>query len=251
MAIIVTLAQRADLEKRVRRLDPDVWPTFMLQNEMASKYWRRLYTTFPEYQFALCDSEEEVIASGHSIPIDWDGSIANLPESWEAVLEKGFLDNERHLQPNAIALLSIAVAPDHQKKGLSSLVLSAIKSLGANHGLAELIAPVRPTYKSRYPLTSMEDYIKWRNAKGAPYDPWLRVHWRQGAEILKIAPRSLIITGTVAEWEKWTDMIFPESGNYIIPGALQPVAIDREKDIGHYEDPCVWMRTRIMKRKEI
>jgi hypothetical protein len=37
-------------------------------------------------------------------------------------------------------------------------------------------------------------------------------------------------------------MRFPESGPYVVPGALQPVRIDREQDEGHYEDPNVWMR---------
>jgi hypothetical protein len=37
-------------------------------------------------------------------------------------------------------------------------------------------------------------------------------------------------------------MCFPESGPYIVPGALQPVIIDRERDVGRYEDPNIWMR---------
>lgn len=37
-------------------------------------------------------------------------------------------------------------------------------------------------------------------------------------------------------------MAFPESGHYVVPGALQPVAIDCERDEGCYEDPNVWMR---------
>jgi hypothetical protein len=34
----------------------------------------------------------------------------------------------------------------------------------------------------------------------------------------------------------------PESGPFVVPGALQPVRIDRERDEGRYEDPNVWMR---------
>jgi hypothetical protein len=37
-------------------------------------------------------------------------------------------------------------------------------------------------------------------------------------------------------------MSFPESGPYVVPSALQPVQIDRERDEGRYEDPNVWMR---------
>lgn len=39
-------------------------------------------------------------------------------------------------------------------------------------------------------------------------------------------------------------MSFPESGEYLVPGALQPVTIDWERDVGLYEDPNVWMRHR-------
>ncbi|MDP8949080.1 MAG: hypothetical protein M3N00_02395 [Actinomycetota bacterium] len=42
--------------------------------------------------------------------------------------------------------------------------------------------------------------------------------------------------------DKWTGMSFPESGPYVVLGALQPVWIDREQNKGRYEDPNVWMR---------
>ena len=37
-------------------------------------------------------------------------------------------------------------------------------------------------------------------------------------------------------------MTFPDSGPYVVAGALQPVVIDRERDQSRYEDPNVWMR---------
>lgn len=36
-------------------------------------------------------------------------------------------------------------------------------------------------------------------------------------------------------------MRFPESGKYVVPGALEPVVIDIESDIGLYIEPNVWM----------
>ena len=55
----------------------------------------------------------------------------------------------------------------------------------------------------------------------------------------------MVITGTVAEWEEWTHMRFPKSGRYVVPGALEPVVIDRENDLGRYVEPNVWMRHQI------
>jgi hypothetical protein len=52
------------------------------------------------------------------------------------------------------------------------------------------------------------------------------------------------VTGTVAEWEVWTKMAFPQTGSYVVPG-LVPVAIDRERDLGDYCEPACWVRHRI------
>ena len=114
-----------------------------------------------------------------------------------------------------------------------------MKALAKARGYAHLIAPVRPNRKSLYPLTPMERYIRWRREDGAPFDPWLRVHWKLGAQILKVASNSMEVRGSVAQWEKWTGMRFPESGEYVVPGALTPVAMDLEKDEGVYRDPNV------------
>ena len=114
--------------------------------------------------------------------------------------------------------------------------------IARSHGLEALIAPVRPSWKERYPLAPIERYAFWRRDDGLLFDPWLRTHERLGAEILRPEPRSLRITGTVAEWEEWTELPFPESGEYVFPGGLAPVTIDREQDVGRYWEPNVWMR---------
>jgi hypothetical protein len=87
----------------------------------------------------------------------------------------------------------------------------------------------------------MERYIGWRRPDGAHFDPWLRTHERLGAEIVKVAPRSSTIRGSVAEWEEWAGMAFPESGTYVVDGALALVEIERERDEGIYVEPNVWM----------
>jgi hypothetical protein len=101
---------------------------------------------------------------------------------------------------------------------------------------------VRPTLKARYPLTPIERYIEWSRPDGAPLDPWIRTHWRLGARVLAPAPRSQVITGTVDEWQTWTGMAFPDSGDYIIPGGLDTLRIDRSTDQGTYVEPNVWVQ---------
>ena len=137
--------------------------------------------------------------------------------------------------------VAILVDPDHQRKGLSRLMLEHMRGLARERGW-ELVAPVRPSLKERYPLTPIERYAAWRSADGLLFDPWLRAHERLGAEVIGIAESSLLAEGTVAELEEWTGLEFPESGSYIVPGALVPVEIDRERDVGVYREPNVWMR---------
>ena len=45
----------------------------------------------------------------------------------------------------------------------------------------------------------------------------------------------------MADWETWTEMAFPESGEYVFPHVLSVVAIDRDADVGAYWEPNVWM----------
>jgi hypothetical protein len=51
----------------------------------------------------------------------------------------------------------------------------------------------------------------------------------------------MTVRGSVAEWEAWTGEALPDNGRYVVEGALQPVVIDRDLDVGVYEDPNVWM----------
>jgi hypothetical protein len=77
------------------------------------------------------------------------------------------------------------------------------------------------------------------------FDSWIRVHERVGGEIVRPASAAMRVTGAVAEWERWTGLALPESGSYIVPGALVPVAIDCERDLGDYREPACWMRHRV------
>ena len=91
----------------------------------------------------------------------------------------------------------------------------------------------------------MERYVRWRRDDGLLFDPWLRLHERLGAELLRVAPASMTVDGTVAEWEEWAGLAFPESGEYPVAGALVPVTIDRERDLGRYVEPNVWMLHKV------
>ena len=94
--------------------------------------------------------------------------------------------------------------------------------IARQNGLGALIAPVRPSWKERYPLMSIKDYAAWRRADGLPFDPWMRVHERVGAAVLKPERRSMRITGSIAEWEEWTQMRSPGAATICSQAALRP-----------------------------
>src|SRR5216117_2628499 len=85
----------------------------------------------------------------------------------------------------------------YRGQGLSPVAVRAMVDLARVHGLGTLLAPVRPADKSAYPLAPMERYARWQNDDGLPMDRWIRVHARMGADILAVAPRTLLITGSV------------------------------------------------------
>ena len=239
---LVTLAERPELEAAIPRLHGESWPAFLLADPVAQQYWGKLFSLFAEYQYLLCDEEERLIAAGHCIPLAWDGTIAGLPEGWDGALSQGFADFEQGCLPTVLCGLSIVIAPGQQGQGLSELMVEAMKDIAALDGLERIIIPIRPSRKSRYPAVPLEEYIQWRQPDGSPFDPWLRIHQRLGAEILALAPRSMVITGSVAQWEAWTGLRFPESGSYEVPGALDLLMIDVQQNLGRYEETNVWVR---------
>lgn len=236
-----TLAERPEREDEFERFAEAAWPRFLRQcDELGcGRFWPSLFTTFARFQLLLFDGDR-VVGVGHAAPVAWDGTPTGLPDSIAGILENAV--NTRASGHKATALIALAViTAGSEGQGYGSEMLRAMRNLTLEHGLDALVVPVRPTLKASYPLTPMDRYVRWSRPDGAPLDPWVRLHWRLGAEIVGVAPRTLVIAGTVAQWEEWTGMAFPDSGSYVIPGALQPLTIDRERDEGRYEEPNVWM----------
>jgi GNAT superfamily N-acetyltransferase len=238
--LLATYAERPDLAGRLDELE-DVFPEFMHHGDVTNLYWPTFASgRIPEFQLVLYDeAADTILGRGQTTPFRWDGSPADLPDGVDGVLRRTY---EEGGEPTALSALVAVVSPRAQGRGLSHLIIEGMREVAARHGLTALVAPVRPTLKPRYPLTPLERYLTWRREDGELFDPWLRVHERMGAEILGVCPGSLVATGTVAEWEEWTGMAFPDSGRYVVEGALVPIEIDREHDCGRYVEPNVWMR---------
>jgi GNAT superfamily N-acetyltransferase len=237
--LVAPYTERPDLAERTDEIG-DVWPEFV-HHARLNRHWHRLREDYLDFQLVLYDEDTDaLVGRGHSIPFPWDGSWADLPDGVEGVFDRVF--EEGGGAPTTLSAVAAVVDPRHQGRGLSGLVIEGMRAAAARAGLEALVAPVRPTLKARYPLAPMERYLTWRRSDGELFDPWLRVHERLGAEILGVCLGSLLVTGTVAEWEEWTGMAFPDTGSYVVEDALVPVEIDRDADVGRYVEPNVWMR---------
>lgn len=223
------------------------WPEFMLHDPIADENWHELFDRFNEYQFALLDTEtDRMAAMANSLPFCWDRPLEELPEGgWDWVFLKAIEDHKNGVTPNIQSAIQINIHPDYQGQGLSSTMVQAMRAIAKSKGFESLVAPVRPNQKSIYPLISIDDYIQWTNESGLPFDAWLRVHARAGAAIIKPCHEAMTIRGRRAEWEEWTSLKFPQSGPYVVPGALNPIHMDVDKDEGVYVEPNVWMVHRV------
>jgi GNAT superfamily N-acetyltransferase len=236
-----TRAERTGSQPHIASLEQGLWPEFMYHDAVLERLFGRVIEEYARFQFYAWDDEgEEVVGVGNAIPATWDGQVETLLDRGvDGIVEGRFGDDAP--DPNVLCALQILIAPERRGQALSSRMIQRMAEIGRAHGLDTLIAPVRPNLKHSYPLTPIERYIEWRLPDGQLLDPWLRTHERLGAEIAKVAPESMRVPGTVAQWEEWTGLAFPESGSYVVPGALVPVEIDRERDEGLYVEPNVWM----------
>jgi GNAT superfamily N-acetyltransferase len=232
-----TVAERPDLVDPAWERTRDTLPEYNNHGDVLNVYWGRLTEELPDFQFHLVDDGDDVLAHARSIPLRWDGTTEDLPAGIDGAIARGFDEGGA----NALCALLIMVPRDVQSRGVSAAALEAMSEIAREHGFDSLIAPVRPSWKVRYPLVPIEQYANWKRPDGLRFDPWMRVHERAGAVVLRPEPQSLRITGRVAEWEEWTEMAFPETGDYWFPECLATVRVDRDADQGLYWEPNVWM----------
>jgi hypothetical protein len=248
MTQTTTTAVRTDArewtDEQMADLYSDGFPAFITADKLAKQYIGRVREWFPEWNITLVDADQEPVASGWGIPIRWDGTVADLPTGYTEATIRAVEGREQEVEPDTLVICGAIVAGRRTGQGLAGQVLAALRDPAVESGLRRVIAPVRPTLKQRYPLTPVETYMRWTRPDGTALDPWVRTHLRMGATILAGAPDSQTMTGTVAEWEEWSGIPLPSSGDYVIPRGLTVLHVDREADLGTYVEPNIWIRHR-------
>lgn len=236
------LDQRPDLIERVYEVDHS-WPEFMSRDPVANALYWQTAGAFPHLCVVATDGHDTVVATGRALEFRLD-----LPD--RGVLPDGGLDrvsvwafNDRlaGTQADIASAVEIAIGRAFQGTGLSHRMVAGLRDAAQAAGLPALVAPVRPTAKHLQPHLPMAEYITMTREDGLPVDPWLRVHVRAGGRILRVAPTSMVMVGSLAEWRSWTGLPFDQTGEVIVPEALVPVHCDVEHDHAVYVEPNVWV----------
>ncbi len=239
---VVTTGERHDLDDEAQAAFRPTWPEFIFHDPVNAQYIERVEEYFPFYDVMLLD-QGHVVAGAWAVPLRWNGRASGLPDrGFDGALISSVTGHENGEPPDTLCIMAAAVRADRQGTGLAGQALTALRERAVGTGLQHVIAPVRPALKSQYPITPMDSFARWMREDGLHIDPWIRTHQRLGATILGSAPKAMTITGTVAEWEEWTGMAFPDSGRYVVPDALDPVDFDREQDRGTYEETNLCMQ---------
>ena len=238
---ISVLAARPDLAEAMWGMDTP-WPEFMRHDPIGGLFYSNVEARFAEFVLVGQDDAGQVVALAFSIPFPLDATSCPL-NGWDGVIRNGVLaafarrTTRRHLRDRD------RDPPRSPKPGCRHRCSSRCAT--TPHATASPSSSRRSgPATSRTSTTPMDDYAFQVRDDGLPVDPWLRVHVRAGGVIDKVAPRSMVIPGTLEEWREWTGLPFDETGPVEVPRALAPVWCDVEHGTATYVEPNVWLRHR-------
>jgi GNAT superfamily N-acetyltransferase len=245
---VVALDTRRDLLSQIFAAPfVDAWPEYMRHDDTAALYFGKPHLDANlQTVFAVVESASPDVAVGRAfaVPFTFDGPDRDqMPDTgWDGVIRWGHEGRVLGRPMTVLSALEITLLPSHRGQGASASVVRAIADHARRLGYRELYAPVRPTMKHLEPFTPMREYAYRTRSDGLPFDPWLRVHVRAGGQIVKVAPASMFVVGSIADWTQWTGVVFSSSGQHAVPGALVPVHVSLEQNVGIYVEPNVWVR---------
>ncbi len=245
MSVTLAIRSRADapeLKKAASAIEQAAWSHLGYLNYTRAHYehYSELLDAYPEYQLVLVDEETGYpVAVANSVPFACSGPDALPPEGWDWVVETAA--RTRDAGVNMLGALAVSVPSVHRSKGYARMMIRSLVKLAESKKLRGVVVPVRPTAKVGHPWVPITDYMAWTDETGRPYDPWLRSHLSAGGKMVGPCERSMVVDEPIAFWENWSEQRFEQSGAYALDGALAPVKIDFDRQMGIYEEPNVWV----------
>ncbi|WP_198293119.1 hypothetical protein [Cupriavidus sp. UYPR2.512] len=242
---IIPLNRRPDLIPHVLSEDLNcVWPNFMRHDPVAKLYFgEAVFLGYLDYAFAgVIDGN--VVGRAFGIPFFFGrNGRTELPDGgWDQMIRWAHEDKLIGRAPTTMGALEVTLRPEARGIGNALKMLGALKTCARNLGFFDIFIPVRPSQKHLNKTISMRDYINLKRSDGAPADSWLRTHINSGGKIVKVAPYSMTIVGSISEWSQWTGIPFEQSGMIEVDGALAPVSVSIEQDYAVYVEPNIWVQ---------
>jgi hypothetical protein len=246
---IVSALARPDIADQADQATADAFPEYNTHGDIAAPRWSRLYQEYPAYQLVLWDpATGEILGEANTIPCRFDGTLQGLPRGIDEVLATGLPEGGGPPEPTALCALAIAIPAGQHNRGQSRLLLEGMRNLAAEQGWAQLIAPVRPNWKARYPLTPSSG----TRPGGAPMGCHLTrgcgctSGWVGGSCAPSPSRCGLAVPSATgrAGWgwpsRRPGSMCFPR-GWRLFPEGLALLHVDRERDVGLYHEPNIWV----------
>jgi hypothetical protein len=239
---VCSRAETPGLKKAALAVEQAAWSHLGFLNYTRShyEYYSGLLDTYPEYQLCLIDSDTKYpIAVASSVPFVCTDPDDLPAEGWDWLVETAA--RNKNQRPNMLGGLAVSVSAVHRSKGYARVMIRSLLVLAKSKGLDGVVVPVRPSAKAKHPWVPIRDYMAWTDDRGRPYDPWLRSHCSVGGKLIGPCDRSMVVRESISFWENWSTKRFEESGDYALEGALAPVRIDLDHQLGTYEEPNVWV----------
>ena len=253
----VTLFLRSDLMSPANEFIYGLWPVFMMQSKVSIDNWSKIVSgDLAKYHVVAIENDgisgEAIVGVASAVPlpgVEIDQAATMLPDNgWDEVVLRSvdYVNNsekqkKNSMLPSLICALSVTISPNYRSTGLAATLIAKLCQISTKAGFKAMAVPLRPTKRTLYPFQSFEEYCSWQREDGMPFDPWIRTHVKLGAKILKIAPHSMTIDGSLVEWQDWTNLRFLKSGQYWIPGGLAPLMVDVEQSRARYVEPNLWL----------
>jgi hypothetical protein len=237
---IESFAVDATLRTRLGELEDDSFPAYLNEEPTWLVTQDAILTEFDKYHFLIVDDASgKAAAVSVNVPLAWDGQASSLP-GYNELLELSLQQAREGRTPTALVGILGAVSPDFRGQGVTELFNQGAAEILARQGISRYLSPVRPSNKQHYPNYTMEEFLSWRTPDGGLVDPWLNHFMRMGATELGIAHDAITLSASIEQWTAWTGMLFPVSGDYVIPGGHRMLRVDTDAGTARYGEDHLW-----------
>jgi hypothetical protein len=190
----------------------------------------------------------ELIAHGVTTRLRWNGDPAVLPRGWTGAVRQSYEESILgRTPPDTLVGLFISAESAFREQGWAGQVAEAMKRIGSEAGLRDLIIPLRlPTrYEWQNARMPYEEFALRKRDDGEYRDHWLRLHVRLGAEVLatsSVSHQHAMHPADLLRQVKCEPL--ERTGEYLVKwnDEYYSAFVDLEREYAVINEGCVWVR---------